>query len=219
MHPALPRVLPFGLFIAFIALDEPLAKLAPTFGMDPREWYGIRTVAVLALLIAFWGHYGELRSRVATAGDWALAIVLGLVIFVLWINLDVRPLALGRAPGFDPRSGGAIDWRLALTRVAGAVLIVPLMEELFWRSFVMRWIKHPRFLEIAPAHVGLKALAVSSALFAVEHHLWFAGLLAGLAYGWLYMRAANLWVPIVSHAVTNAMLGSWVLYTGRWEFW
>jgi CAAX prenyl protease-like protein len=55
--------------------------------------------------------------------------------------------------------------------------------------------------------------------FALEHHLWFAGLLAGVAYGWLYIRAGNLWVPVVAHTITNGLLGVWVLHTGHWEFW
>ena len=58
-----------------------------------------------------------------------------------------------------------------------------------------------------------------SVLFATEHRLWFAGLLAGLAYGWLYKRSGNLWVPIVAHALTNALLAAYVLATGSWSFW
>jgi len=104
-------------------------------------------------------------------------------------------------------------------RLAGAALAVPVMEELFWRSFAMRWFQDHDFLKVAPARVGLKALGISAVLFALEHHLWFAGLLAGLAYGWLYIRTGNLWVPILSHAVTNGVLGAWILYTQSWEFW
>jgi hypothetical protein len=219
MNLALPRIIPFAVFIGFIALDAPLAKLAPSLGMDPRWWYGVRTLAGAVLLVAFWRHYTELRSLAARASDWLLAVAIGTVVFVLWVNLDIGPLTFGRAAGYDPRSDGTIDWALATTRVAGAVLLVPVMEELFWRSFVMRWVTNPAFLTVRPAQTGWKALIISSASFAVEHHLWFAGLLAGLAYGWLYMRSGNLWVPIAAHAVTNGLLAGWVLYTGRWEFW
>jgi CAAX protease family protein len=103
--------------------------------------------------------------------------------------------------------------------LAGAVLVVPVMEELFWRSFAMRWIQDHDFLAVPPSRVGLKALGIGAVLFGLEHHLWFAGILAGLAYGWLYLRTGNLWVPILSHAVTNGLLGAWVLYTRSWEFW
>lgn len=220
-HPVLIRVLPFAVFIAFIALASPLERLAGAIGMDARWWYAVRILLVAGLLVWFWRGYEELRSIVEVrALDWVISIVVGVVVFVLWINLDFKPLAFGGSSGFDPRNeGGAIDWRLALPRLLGAALLVPVMEELFWRSFVMRWIQDHDFLKVPPGRVGLKALGISAVVFALEHHLWFAGLLAGLAYGWLYIRTGNLWVPILSHAVTNGLLGAWVLYTRSWEFW
>ena len=216
----LARILPFALFIGFIALGGVLADAAPAIGMDPRWWYAVRAMAVAGLLAWFWRDYGELHgvARVRLA-DWGLAVAVGLAVFVLWINLDVPLLAMSGGDGFDPRTDGRIDWGMAAFRVAGAALVVPLMEELFWRSFVMRWIQGHDFLKVAPRQVGTKALLVSSVLFALEHHLWFAGLLAGLAYGWLYIRTGNLWVAVVAHAVTNGVLAAWVLYTGQWSFW
>jgi CAAX prenyl protease-like protein len=220
MNPILPRVLPFAVFIAFIAAAIPLNGVAPSLGMDPRWWYAIRIGIVTVLLAWFWRSYVELKPAGGVRRvDWAVSVVVGIVVFVLWINLNFKPLTFGDAPGFDPRADGAIDWGLALTRLAGATLVVPVMEELFWRSLVLRWIHKPEFLSVDPQRVGFRALLISSALFAVEHHLWFAGLLAGLAYGWLYMRTGNLWIPIASHAVTNGLLGAWVLYTGAWQFW
>jgi len=216
-----PRAVPFAAFVAFIALAAPLNKLAASIGMDPRWWYGVRVLLVAGLLAWFWRAYAELRqaSRVRLT-DWLLSVAIGVIVFVLWINLDFKPLAFGDAPGFDPRDAdGHIDRSLVAVRLAGAALLVPVMEELFWRSFVMRWVQSQQFLEVDPKEVGLKALGLSAAAFALEHHLWFAGLLAGLAYGWLYMRTGNLWVPLVAHAVTNALLGAWVLYTGSWQFW
>jgi hypothetical protein len=62
-------------------------------------------------------------------------------------------------------------------------------------------------------------LLIASALFAIEHVQWFAGLIAGLAYGWLYIRTRTLWAPIIAHAVTNAGLGAYVVVTRQWGFW
>jgi CAAX prenyl protease-like protein len=93
------------------------------------------------------------------------------------------------------------------------------MEELFWRSLVMRWIARRDFLALAPRAAGLTAFALSSALFALEHSQWLAGLAAGMAYGWLYMRSGNLWIPILSHATTNGILALWIVATGSWRFW
>jgi CAAX prenyl protease-like protein len=214
------RILPFAVFIGFIALDGLLQNAASAIGMDPRWWYAVRAVVVAGVLVWFWRSYEELHSVAGVpVAHWLLSIAVGIGVFVLWINLDFSPLAFSGSGGFDPHNDGRMDWPLAVMRLAGAALLVPVMEELFWRSFVMRWIHKPDFLKVVPAEVGIKALAISSVLFALEHHLWFAGLLAGLAYGWLYRRSGNLWVPTLSHAVTNAALGIWVLYTGNWQFW
>lgn len=69
------------------------------------------------------------------------------------------------------------------------------------------------------AQQGVRAVLLSSVVFGLEHSQWLAGILAGIAYGWLYLRTGNLWVAIVAHAVTNAGLGIWVLATGAWYFW
>lgn len=219
-HPAFGRMAPFAVFIAFIAAAGPLERLAASIGMDPRWWYAARVVLAASVLAWFWRSYVELRSAGGVrALDWLLAVTLGVVVFLLWINLDFAPLTFGTSLGFDPRTNGVVDWKLALPRLAGAVLLVPVMEELFWRSFAMRWIQDHQFLALPPGRVGFKALGISAVIFGVEHHLWFAGVLAGLAYGWVYIRTGNLWVPILSHGITNGLLGAWVLYTQSWEFW
>ena len=148
------------------------------------------------------------------------AAAVGVTVFALWIHLDFAPLAFGGAGGFDPRTQyGSIDWALAATRLLGAIVIVPVMEELFWRSFVLRWTANPDFLKVVPMESGGKALALSALLFGLEHHLWFAGLAAGVTYGWLYMATGKLWTSIAAHATTNTALGVWVLVTGSWRLW
>ena len=144
----------------------------------------------------------------------------GVLVFVLWIWLDLPWMVIGESgDGYDPRDDGHVNIALATIRILGAAVVVPIMEELFWRSFVMRWIDKPDFLTLAPAAVTLKGLLLSSVVFGFEHNLWFAGIVAGLAYGWLYRATGNLWVPTIAHAVTNGVLGAWVLYTGAWQFW
>ena len=221
MNPVLPRMIPFATFVALLALEPGLDKLAPSLDVDPKWWYAARTAMVACMLASFWKSYAELGSiRGMRTLDCLIAAAVGTAVFVLWIHLDVEPLALRDASGYDPRTlQGRIDWGLAVTRLLGAAAIVPLIEELFWRSFLMRWIKRSDFLKVVPSEAGGKALAISALLFGLEHHLWFAGLLAGLAYGWLFMRTGNLWSAIAAHAITNGMLGVWVLRTGNWQFW
>jgi uncharacterized protein len=104
-------------------------------------------------------------------------------------------------------------------RLAGAALLVPLLEELFWRSFLMRWVQQPVFESLAPARVGLRAVVITTFLFMLAHTLWLAAILAGLAYAWLYIRTGRLWTAVIAHAVTNGALGAWVVMTGNWQFW
>lgn len=221
---AWPRIAPFAAFIALMAVEPYLAELVePLF--DPRWLYAIRSAVTALILIGLWRYYAELRrdreqTPAPAATAWTLGIGAGVVVFVLWIVLDVPPLVMGEAEDpFDPRVNGQIHWGFALTRLAGSALVVPIMEELFWRSFLMRWLKKPRFLDVDPRSVGWKPLLITSAIFAVEHRLWFAGLLAGLIYGEMYRRTGSIRIVIVAHAITNGVLGVYVLWTGSWGFW
>lgn len=218
-RPGFARSIPFGLYIGLMILQPYLEALLPG-GMDGRWLYGVRVGIVLMALVALWKYFEELRETPdSRTADWFLGVGVGIAVFVLWIYLDFRPLAFAPGEGFDPGSGNGLNMGLVLVRLAGATLIVPVMEELFWRSFLLRWIQHPTFLSVDPTALGLKAILFSSLLFASEHRLWFAGLLAGLAYAWLYKRTGNLWVPVLAHAVTNGLLGAYVLSTGSWSFW
>ena len=142
----------------------------------------------------------------------------GAGVFLLWINLEWARLT--DAGGYNPLdAGGKIEMSLVAFRLAGATLLVPVTEELFWRSFLLRWLERQDFLSVDPQRLGVRALGLSSIFFALEHNMWLAGLIAGLAYGWLYVRTGKLWIPIVAHATTNGLLGVWVLRTQQWQFW
>lgn len=216
--PALVRALPFGLYMAFLAAAPLVTAVIPAW--DVRWLYPVKTTAVAASLLLLWHRFGELRPLRLSLADTLLALVAGAVVFVAWINLDLPWLSIAPDGGYDPRAAdGQIDWLLTTMRLTGAALVVPVMEELFWRSLVMRWLDHRDFLAAVPAQVSLRALMASSLVFGFEHQLWFAGVLAGLVYGQLYRRSGNLWLPISAHAVTNGLLGGWVLWSGQWQFW
>ncbi len=195
----------------------------------------VRGVAAAAVLAILWPHYTELRfagnpyprslrgplpRAREHAREWLIAVAVGFAVFFAWIHLDRGWMTLGGGTAFDPtRADGTIDWTLAGLRLFGFALVVPVMEELFWRSFVMRWIDARDFLHVDPRRATWRAFVISSALFASEHSLWLAGLAAGLGYSWVYVRSGNLWMPIVSHAITNGTLGLWILATGNWRYW
>lgn len=221
-HPAVMRVTPFAIFIAFVALSSLVHEIAPQHAEWDLRWLNVlRTVAVTLALAYFWRGYGELSA----IGDvkphqWLLAIGSGLVVFVVWIRFDSGWAVFGSTRVFDPtgRDGG-IDLVLVSLRLAELALVVPVMEELFWRSFLLRWLDARDFSAADPRRTSPRAFVLTAALFASEHSLWFAGLIAGLLYNWVYIRTGKLWVPIASHAITNGALGIWVLATRNWHLW
>lgn len=217
--PAVARIVPFALYLSFIFIADVLARLG--YGADQLRWlYAAKISAVLIALLLYRRHYAELAWRGLSAAGAAAVVAVGLLVFALWIRLDAGWMQLGSSAGFDPRgAGGAINWGLVSLRIAGAALVVPVMEELFWRSFLLRWLQAPGFLTVEAARVGIKALAICAVLFGLEHNLWLAGIVAGLAYSLLYMRTGNLWSAILAHGVTNGVLGGWIVVTGNWHYW
>jgi len=217
LSPSLARIIPFACYIAFLAMGPWLSPHFP----DSRWFYALQIAVVAAMLYLLAPHFTELCGSLHDLdSDWLITLLVGVAVFVMWINFDQPWATIGESAGFDPRdAAGFINWPLAAVRIAGAALVVPVMEELFWRSYIMRWIEQPRFLEVQPGKIALKSVLISSVLFGIEHPLWLAGILAGLAYAWLYMRRGNLWSPVIAHGVTNFLLGAWVLYSGNWQFW
>jgi uncharacterized protein len=213
----LPRVLPFAVYIFFLAFSDYLSPLSNRLGIDSKWLYAVKVALVFIALLYFWRKYRELTIK-PIIKDFAYAAVAGLLVFLAWILPYPAWATLGNhVPAFNPVLGQDFLW-LSI-RLLGAALIVPVMEEIFWRSFLMRWIENKNFHNVSPENVSLFALVTSASLFALEHHLWLAGLLAGLVYGALYKTSKNLWVPIFSHAITNGLLGFWVLQTGNWQYW
>jgi len=219
--PHWPRLLPFAVFIVLMAAEPWLAGLLGAGG-DARWLYGLRTLAAGSLMLLLARHCDELVPP-----DWplwreaGLAVAVGLAVWAVWLTLDEGLFVVGHpGSGFDPRrADGSLVVPLALVRWLGAALVVPVIEELFWRSFILRWLDRPDFLAQAPGLVSGRAVLASSLAFGFEHSQWAAGLLAGLAYAWLYRRSGKLWVPILAHGVTNGVLGAWVLAQGQWQYW
>ncbi len=209
------------MFIGFIALNSLASERLAAWGVDVRWLYAARVVIVASLLAFLWRHYTEMHHLDGvTAGRLAAAIGTGIAVFLLWINLDFEWARLGNSVAFDPTlPDGGLDWQFVFFRLLGLAIIVPVMEELFWRSFLLRWLERKDFWLQDPAKVGVRAMIICAALFALEHNLWLAGFIAGAAYVLVYVVGRNIWLAIISHATTNAALGGWILATRSWQFW
>ncbi|WP_045221318.1 CAAX prenyl protease-related protein [Desulfonatronum thioautotrophicum] len=224
---AWPRILPFALFMAVIGLEEGLRFL------DSREWislsemtfhllYPLKPLAALVALLLLRKAYTELHwADLRRPGQTLLSIGVGLLVFVLWINMDWTFGALTEPPGFNPQVFADDTLRLVmiLIRVFSAVVVVSIMEELFWRSFLLRYIINPRFAAVALGTFTLPSFLICAVLFGLAHHFILAGIMAGMAYALLLYRTKSLAQCILAHAVTNLALAIYVLQTGQWYFW
>lgn len=220
------RYLPFALFMIFIGIEEGLRYFTGQ-GMlrlpDVSLYYlyPVKILAAASLLLHYRKEYRELRLKdLANLPATALSILLGLVVFVLWINMDWTLSATGEPKGFNTTLLPPAH-QLAMTcfRVAGASLLVPVMEELFWRSFLMRYIIDQNMENIPVGTFTWPSFLISSVLFGLEHHFVAAGIMAGLFYSLLLYRTRSLIQCVLAHAVTNFALAMYVLKTGRWYFW
>lgn len=209
----LPWVAPFAVFVGLMAV----AGLVQQAGVDARTWYAVRAGATLLVLIGAGYACAELRrwpGFAALAG----AVGVGVAVLGVWLALDQDWATLGALAPSPFAAADTQRWQFA-ARLAGAVLAAPLAEELFFRGFVMRWLVRAPVTAVDPRSVPLQALVIQAALFATIHSMIVAGVVAGLAYGWLYRRTGNLWTCVVAHATTNALLAVWVFRQGAWHLW
>jgi CAAX prenyl protease-like protein len=221
-RPWLPYVAPFAIFLILTALEGRL----PQQGENPHPtWYPIGYAIKIAIVAVLAWYFRSTWRDMTPWPSWsglALAVGIGLSSLILWVGLDGRyPLipGMGKRQGFDP-SVLTLESRIAflVVRMFGLVLLVPLIEELFWRSFLMRWIIDQDFSKVAIGTVTPLAAAVTSILFALEHPEWLPALLTGLAWAWLLWYTKSVAACFVSHVTANLALGIYVLATGAWKY-
>src|SRR6266850_4407941 len=227
-HTWLPYVVPMGIYMAFL-LAQSNANLV---------WvYPAKIVAVAVALWFFRMQYEELRSpmicrvsapladvskpttaagKMPALQSWLLAILVGLVAIAIWIGIDPLYQNLGGGQPFDPTTITSMAQRnlFIVVRVIGAVIVVPLMEELFWRAFLIRWLVNEDFKSVPIGTFTWASFGVTVALFGAEHSEWVAGLICGALYNWLYYKRKDVFSCVVAHAVSNAALAAWVLARG-----
>ncbi len=213
--PWVPYVLPFVLFLLLTEPARFFPDLSPFF-------YIIKTIIVGALLW-FWRHkYAADFSQGLSFIECLTAVFCGLLVLVIWIAPEVYLPQFGQHSGFDPYSFGwpkAAAMGLIAVRLMGAAVVVPVMEELFWRSFFMRYLINPNFRSVPVGAFTWFSFIGVAILFGFEHHRVIVGIIAGLLYNLLLIRQKKLKGVILAHGITNLGLGIYVLLTGNWMFW
>jgi CAAX prenyl protease-like protein len=214
---AIGYVAPFLVFIAAMAVEHALA-------LPLQVAYPIRLTLTLTTLLLV--SREEVKLRPAQP---LLSIALGLVVFALWIAPDAlfgyrhhwlfENSIVGRASGsLSPHLQR--NPLFLMIRAAGSTLLVPIIEELFWRGWLMRWLIDRDFQRIPLGTYLPSAFWLTAALFASEHGpYWEVGLMAGVAYNWWMVHTRSLADCILAHAVTNGALAIYVVNAGAWRYW
>ncbi len=213
-------------FVAFLVLTSIEGK--GWLGLPYEAWYCVKALVVLGLL---W-HFHRAWPRWSTRGlGWGLA--LGVAGVVLWLALDRLQQAIpglsglvesvmGVREGFNPFARNGVDLNaisFVLIRLLGLALVVPLMEEIFWRGFLARFLINDNFTQVPQGQFTPQSFAIVTAAFVAVHPELLAATAWGALVNWLYHKTGNVWACVVMHAVTNLLLGIWILSTGEWRLW
>jgi exosortase E/protease (VPEID-CTERM system) len=206
--------LPMATLIPFIVL---LAATILTSALSAGfDWlYPLRVLAVAAAIGVGWRIYGLTMSNVGIE-----AWVAGAMVFVVWIILVPVDPAANDTFVTQLQSGSttaAVAW--LLFRMLGAVITVPIAEELLFRGYLMSRLARQEVILGGRIQFSWIPFIASSLMFGLLHSNWIAGITAGLIYGLVRYRSKGIENAIVAHGFTNLLLTVYVLSTGSWSLW
>lgn len=211
---------PFAVFMVWLALDSQLPLEQPLKEI-------VRDLVILGSILFFSRRVLALHAR--RAPYWLASIALGIAVCALWVAPDLLVPGWRQSGIFQNGITGTLKTSIPpeeltplmlVLRTARAALLVPILEELFWRGWLPRWLQDTRFQRVPLGTYTTFAFWATAALFAAEHGpYWEVGLLCGIIYNWWMKRTRSLGDLILVHATTNLALSLFVIVTRRWTFW
>jgi exosortase E/protease (VPEID-CTERM system) len=202
-------LVPFLVWLGSITLDAAFSE-----GFD--HWYPVQILAVAVALL--W--YRHIYWRWEWNCSW-LSVCVGILVFVFWI-VSERIMIHGNDATIAANIAG-MDQRWATLwlgfRVVGSVLVIPFVEELAFRGYLLSRLAAAEFEVIGRRRFSWAAFLLSSAAFGAMHERWFAGAGAGMAYALAFYRHGRLGDAIVAHVTTNGLIALSVLMFGAWSLW
>jgi uncharacterized protein len=208
---------PFAVFLAWLAIDSMLPLANPLKEV-------VRDLVLLGSLVVF---ARQVIPR--SAPRWLASVALGLAVCALWIAPDlVFPGWRGSSVFQNAVTGhlktsippSELTPLMLVLRTMRAALLVPLIEELFWRGWLPRWLQDTKFANIPLGTYTPFAFWATALLFGAEHGpFWEVGLACGAIYNWWMRRTRSLGDLVLTHATTNLALSLYVILSGRWVYW
>ncbi len=211
--PVLARAIPFAAFAV-------LTMVQGCFGDTPQYWiYALKTAIGAWLLWMVRPYVQEMRWKFS----WEAAVV-GVAVFLAWVGLEGHyPMLAQRTGSFNPQhtygTGSVMAATFLAVRTIGSSLVVPPLEEIFYRSFIYRYLIESDFLKIPLGRIDWRAFLITGAVFGIGHYEWLPGILCAFAYQGLVCRKNRLGDAITAHAITNFLLALWVIFRPAYYFW
>lgn len=223
------HIVPLALFLGLQFLI-PLIKIEnpdlPWWRSAPEHFiFPLQTILCAGLLIFWRCQFDFGKPKLIGFG-----IVFGLVGIAIWLAPTILGWQdrSGETGGFDPtlldhRTTPVGSWSILAMRFFRLVVIVPFVEEIFWRGFLMRWLidSKERWDKVEIGTFGQKSFWITTLMIGLAHSgpdFWVA-LVWGALIGFVTIRAKNLWAPIAAHAAANLALGIYIMKTGSWGLW
>lgn len=189
-------------FIAFMLASTAAAALSP----QPDLAYPVKALA-MAMALAW---FAPVYRRFAWTLD-PVAVGSGAVVGIAWLVTRQAPSAADAGLAAGLAGIGALALALwAALRLAGTVLLVPFVEELFFRGYLLGRLSR------GGRGAQLVAIIVSSGLFALLHDRWLIAGAAGVAFALVLLRRGRLTDAAVAHAVANLIVALWAVTQGDW---
>ena len=210
-----------SVFLAFLAINSAVKSDALSLWRSaPEFWiYPLQTFVCAGLLLYFWRRYSIRRPRLV-----GLTLAVAVLVFALWISPQQWFHLTPRTMGFNPdvfATRPSLYWPTVAMRFLRLVVVVPFVEEIFWRGFLLRYVVNERFEDVEIGTFSWPSFAVVTVAFALAHSMadWPAALITSALYNFVAYRSRSLGSCILAHAVTNLLLGLWIMATRQWGFW
>jgi uncharacterized protein len=217
-------IAPFAVFMVMTTI-EGLAAVKPWYPIV----YAAKLLFVIAALVGFIRYWPKLSSN--GIGFGVICGIVGAFAWVYLARIEIGPylppflasLVGGSRTGFDPFTldewSGRYRDLFIVIRMVGLAIVVPIMEELFWRGFLMRFLIAEPFHKVPIGTYIRSSFIIVTLAFVAAHPEILAALVWGAAINLLLYRTKNLWACVAMHATTNALLGAYILATASWHLW